>query len=143
VKIQNRVSIFKDCIVEDGVFIGPHVCITNDLRPRAINADGTLKSAGDWSAGSTHIEYGAAIGAGSIILPSRRIGRFAMIGAGSVVTRDVPGHVLVVGNPARPIGYVCACGDRLGHSSGASERFACQQCDAEYELLEDQSIRML
>jgi len=130
VKIQNRASIYKACVIEDGVFIGPHVCFTNDSNPRAINTDGSLKTADDWTAGATWVGAGAAIGAGSIILPSKRIGRFAMVGAGSVVTKDVTDHALVVGNPARRIGYVCICGKRL--TPIALDAFACPDCGERY-----------
>lgn len=110
VKIQNRASIYRECLIEDGVFIGPHVVFTNDRTPRAINTDGSLKDADDWSAGSTVVRTGASIGAGAIILPGLTIGRYAMVGAGTVVTKDVPDHGLVVGNPGRLVGSVCACG---------------------------------
>lgn len=113
VKIQNRASIYKDCTIEDGVFIGPHVCFTNDVYPRAINPDGTLKSADDWTAGRSLVKYGASIGAGSIILPGHTIGRFALVGAGSVVTRDVPDFGIVIGNPARLVGQACVCGAKM------------------------------
>jgi acetyltransferase-like isoleucine patch superfamily enzyme len=132
VKMQNRASIYKDCTIEDGVFIGPHVCFTNDVFPRAINPDGTLKSADDWTAGRTLVRYGASIGAGSIILPSRTIGRFALVGAGSVVTRDVPDHGLVVGNPARLVGFACVCGSRLTMDG---ETGTCDACGRVYQSL--------
>jgi UDP-2-acetamido-3-amino-2,3-dideoxy-glucuronate N-acetyltransferase len=142
VKIQNRASIYKDCTIEDGVFIGPHVCFTNDVFPRAINSDGSLKGTEDWCFGRTMVHYGASIGAGSIILPNRTIGRFAMVGAGAVVTRDVPDHGLVVGNPARVMGHVCVCGARLviEQTSGY-----CKRCGRTYQtsaagLIEDVAI---
>lgn len=113
VKIQNHVSVFEGVTLEDGVFIGPHVCFTNDLIPRAITPDGKLKSADDWQITPTLVKYGASIGAGSVILCGVTIGSFALIGAGSMVTRDVPPHALVFGNPARPHGYVCRCARRL------------------------------
>lgn len=113
VKIQNHVSVFEGVTLEDGVFIGPHVCFTNDLIPRAITPDGKLKSADDWQVTPTLVKYGASIGAGSVILCGVTIGSFALIGAGSMVTRDVPSHALVFGNPARPHGYVCRCARRL------------------------------
>lgn len=130
VKIQNRASIYKDCVIEDGVFIGPHVCFTNDMLPRAINPDGSLKSADDWTPGQTTVRYGASIGAGAIILPGRTIGRFALIGAGTVVTRDVPDHGLVIGNPGRLVGFVCTCGARL-EDVGLEKR--CTPCGRRYE----------
>jgi len=113
VKIQNHVSLFEGLTVEDGVFIGPHVCFTNDMAPRAITPDGKLKSADDWEITPTLVKYGASIGAGSVIVCGVTIGEFALVGAGSVVTRDVAPHTLVFGNPARFRGYVCHCARRL------------------------------
>jgi UDP-2-acetamido-3-amino-2,3-dideoxy-glucuronate N-acetyltransferase len=113
VKIQNHASLFEGLTLEDGVFVGPHVCFTNDLLPRAITPDGTLKSADYWVITPTLVQYGASIGAGSIIVCGITIGEFALIGAGSVVTRDVFPHALVFGNPARQHGYVCRCARKL------------------------------
>ncbi len=113
VKIQNHSSIFEGVAIEDGVFIGPHVCFTNDLYPRAITLSGELKSADDWHITPTHVHYGASIGAGSVIVCGITIGEFALIGAGSVVSKNVPAYTLVLGNPARPHGYVCRCARRL------------------------------
>ncbi|NNJ11093.1 N-acetyltransferase [Chloroflexales bacterium ZM16-3] len=112
VKIQNNSSLYVGLTVEDGVFIGPHVIFTNDKLPRAINPDGSLKSAADWHVGKTLVQYGASIGAGAVIVTGITIGRWAMVGSGSVATKDVPDHALVVGNPARVIGYVSANGVR-------------------------------
>lgn len=113
VKIQNHASLFEGVTLEDGVFVGPHVCFTNDLIPRAITPDGALKSSADWQVTPTLVKYGASIGAGSVIVCGITIGEFALIGAGSVVTKDVPPHTLVFGNPARFHGYVCRCARRL------------------------------
>jgi acetyltransferase-like isoleucine patch superfamily enzyme len=113
VKIQNYVSVYNGVTVEDGVFIGPHVCFTNDLRPRAINPDGSLKSADDWVLSKTHIRRGASLGANSTIRCGITIGEWAMIGAGSVVTKDITAYGLVWGNPARLHGFVCPCGSKL------------------------------
>src|ERR1700730_17350859 len=101
VKIQNHTSVFAGVTLEDGVFVGPHVCFTNDLYPRAITPDGQLKSGDDWTITPTLVRYGASLGAGAVIRCGITIGEFALIGAGAVVTRDVPPYALVLGNPAR------------------------------------------
>lgn len=121
VKIQNNASLYVGLTVEDGVFIGPHVIFTNDKLPRAINPDGSLKSATDWHVGKTHVRYGAAIGAGAVIVTGVTVGRWGMVGSGSVVTKDVPDFGLVVGNPARLIGYVSATGVRCASSEEAAQ----------------------
>lgn len=130
VKIQNHVSVFEGVTVEDGVFIGPHVCFTNDLFPRAITPDGKLKSGDDWVITPTLVKYGASIGAGSIIVCGVTIGEFALIGAGSVVTHDVPAHALVFGNPARFHAYVCRCAQRLSdvHEEKGTLQGWCESC---------------
>ena len=113
VKIQNYVSVYHGVTIEDGVFVGPHVCFTNDMRPRAINPDGTLKAADDWVLSETLIKRGAALGANSTLRCGVIIGEWAMIGCGSVITRDVPAYALVMGNPARLRGFICPCGEKL------------------------------
>jgi acetyltransferase-like isoleucine patch superfamily enzyme len=119
VKIQNNASLYHGLELEDGVFVGPHVIFTNDRVPRAVNPDGSLKSADDWTVGRTRVGHGAAIGAGSVIVTGVTIGRWAMIGSGAVVTKDVPDHALVVGNPARLLGYVSAKGIRCSTQAEA------------------------
>src|SRR2546428_365172 len=84
VKIQNHVSVFEGVTLEDGVFVGPHVCFTNDPAPRAITPNGELKTAEDWQITPTVVQYGASIGAGAVILCGVTIGMFALVGAGSV-----------------------------------------------------------
>jgi acetyltransferase-like isoleucine patch superfamily enzyme len=90
VKIQNYVSVYHGVKIEDGVFVGPHVCFTNDLRPRAINPDDSLKAADDWILSETLVGHGAALGANSTIRCGITIGEWAMVGSGSVVTNNVP-----------------------------------------------------
>lgn len=113
VKIQNYVSVYHGVTIEDGVFVGPHVVFTNDKFPRAINPDDSLKSADDWDIRPTRVCKGASIGANSVLVCGIVVGKWAMIGSGSVVTRDVPDYGLVAGNPARLIGYVDAAGNRV------------------------------
>ena len=113
VKIQNYVSVYHGVTIEDGVFIGPHVCFTNDLKPRAVNPDGSLKAADDWVLSLTHIQRGAALGANATIRCGITVGAWAMIGSGSVVTRNIPDYGLAWGNPAQLHGFVCPCGERL------------------------------
>ena len=121
VKIQNYVSIYHGVTIEDGGFVGPYVCFTNDLSPRAVNTDFSLKSADDWTLCQTLIRRGASLGANSTIVCGITIGEWAMIGAGSVVTRDVPSYGLARGNPARLSGFVCPCGTRLAKQSERGE----------------------
>ncbi|HKP23584.1 MAG TPA: acyltransferase [Dongiaceae bacterium] len=103
-KIQAFAFIPEGVTVEDGVFIGPHVCFTNDLLPRAVNDDGSLQLASDWVTTPTLIKAGASIGANATILCGITIGRSALVGAGAVVTKDVPDFAIVGGNPAKVLG---------------------------------------
>ena len=113
VKLENRVSVFRGAHLESGVFVGPHSCLLNDKRPRATTPAGELKREDDWTVSGVTVAEGASIGGGCTVLPGVSIGRFAMVGAGAVVTRDVPDFGLVIGNPARLVGYVCECGGCL------------------------------
>jgi acetyltransferase-like isoleucine patch superfamily enzyme len=131
VKIQNGVYVYHGASVQDGVFLGPGVILTNDKLPRAINPDGSLKSDADWRVSPTLIQRGAAIGAGSVVLPGVTVGEFALVGAGSVITRDVPAHGLVYGNPARLHGYACRCGQALVQEQDA---WFCADCDERFDL---------
>jgi UDP-2-acetamido-3-amino-2,3-dideoxy-glucuronate N-acetyltransferase len=133
VKVQNNVSLYHGVEVDDGVFIGPHVCFTNDRQPRAIAPDGSPKTDADWEVGPILVRRGAALGANSTILPGVTIGRWAMIGSGSVVTRDVDDYELVAGNPARRLGRVCPCGQPLRDASeGEPFRGPCPGCGADF-----------
>ncbi len=126
VKIQNGVSVYEGATIADGVFVGPHATFTNDLHPRAIDPDGTPRD--EWQIVPTRVEHGASIGAGAVIVCGVTIGRWAMVGAGAVVTRDVPEQALVVGVPAQVAGYACRC----GRSATSRERdgWRCDACPA-------------
>ena len=106
VKIQAFAFISEGVTIEDGAFIGPHVCFTNDKYPRAVNPDGSLMEADDWEVIPTLVRQGASIGANATIMCGATIGEYAMVGAGAVVTRDVPAYAIVAGVPARVVGDV-------------------------------------
>ena len=112
-KIQNYALIYEPAVIGVGVFIGPSVVLTNDTYPRAINADGSLKTSRDWKPVGVTIAQGASIGAHTTCVAPVSIGEWAVVAAGSVVTRDVPAHALVAGVPARRIGWVGTGGRRL------------------------------
>ncbi len=112
VKIQNYASIYHGSTIEDGVFIGPNAVLANDKSPRAVNPDGSLQKEEDWETGKILVRKGASIGTGAVVLPDVTIGEFAMVGAGSIVTKSVPGYALVFGNPAKIKGSVCKCGKK-------------------------------
>ena len=122
-KVQNQALIYEPAVLGDGVFIGPAVVLTNDTYPRAVTPDGRRKGAEDWEAVGVTVDEGAAIGARAVCVAPVRIGRWASVGAGSVVTRDVPDHALVVGTPARRIGWVGRSGVPLVPGDG--DRWSC------------------
>lgn len=105
-KIQNGAMVYEPAKLSNGVFIGPGVIFTNDHYPRAINADGSQKSASDWKSVGVQVEEGASIGAGAICVAPVKIGRWAVVAAGAVVTKDVPPFALVMGVPARVVAQV-------------------------------------
>ena len=146
VKLQNYVSVYHGVTVEDGVFLGPYVCLTNDRFPRAVTPMGQLKSDADWELGQTVVREGASLGARSVILPGVEVGRWAMVGAGAVVTRSVPPYGLALGNPARLVGLVCPCGRRAQLAPprpGAAEvTLACAACGTTFSV-EAQVVRQL
>jgi len=126
-KVQNYSCVYEGNTLEDGVFVGPEVVFTNDRYPRAINPDGSLKAASDWDLQGSVVRFGAAIGSRSVILPGLTIGRWALVAAGSVVTKDVLDHALVAGNPARQRGWACMCAHPL------SEDLICPECGRRYQ----------
>lgn len=105
-KIQNHALIYAPAVLENGVFVGPAAVFTNDTFPRAINPDGSLKSASDWESVGVTVRRGAAIGARAVVLGGVEVGEWALIAAGAVVTKDVPAHALVAGTPARRVRWV-------------------------------------
>lgn len=120
-KLQNYACIYHGVTLGRGVFVGPHAVFTNDMRPRATSPEFLPLKDGEWEVGVTRVGDGAAIGANATILPNVIIGKWAMVAAGSVVTRDVPAYGLVIGSPARLTGWLCACGHKV-----TSRR--CEQC---------------
>jgi UDP-2-acetamido-3-amino-2,3-dideoxy-glucuronate N-acetyltransferase len=118
-KIQNNVSVFKGVSLEEGVFCGPSMVFTNIYNPRAeIRKMDQVRP--------TRVKHGATLGANCTIICGTTIGRYAFVGAGAVVSKNVPDHALVVGNPARLIGWVCQCGERL------SDDLECLTCQAKF-----------
>lgn len=128
-KIQNHALVYEPAVLEDGAFVGPAVVFTNDYFPRAVNPDGTLKDAHDWAAVGVTVREGASIGARSVCVAPVTIGRWALVAAGAVVTKDVPDHALVAGVPARRIGWVGRAGVPLVAEGG---RWRCPQTGATY-----------
>lgn len=124
VKVQNNVSIYDAVTLEDDVFCGPSMVFTNVSNPRsAVSRKHEYRR--------TLVRRGASIGANATVVCGHEIGEFAFIGAGAVVTRDVPAYALMVGTPAKRIGWVCRCGERLSDAAGEA---ACPECGSRYGL---------
>ncbi|WP_224403937.1 acyltransferase [Pseudonocardia sp. ICBG1034] len=117
-KIQNYALVYDPARLADGVFVGPAAVLTNDTHPRAVNPDGTPKSAADWDPVGVTVDEGASIGARAVCVAPVHIGAWATVAAGAVVTRDVPPHALVVGVPARRVGWVGHAGAPLREEDG-------------------------
>jgi len=128
VKVQNNVSIYDDVIIEDEVFCGPSCVFTNVINPRAF-----VERKHEYK--RTLVKKGAAIGANATIVCGVTLGEYSFVGAGSVVTRDVPAYAMVYGSPARARGWICACGVKLG------EDLACTACGARYRKTEGGLVR--
>jgi UDP-2-acetamido-3-amino-2,3-dideoxy-glucuronate N-acetyltransferase len=139
-KLQNGVFVFHGFNLDDGVFLGPGVMLLNDKNPRAINPDGSLKADSDWKVSEAIVAQGAAVGGAAVVLPGVSIGRFAMVGAGAVVTREVADFGVVIGNPARLVGFACKCGRKLEPVERGEDgmHMRCPGCGSEVSIhLED------
>jgi UDP-2-acetamido-3-amino-2,3-dideoxy-glucuronate N-acetyltransferase len=134
VKLENRATIYEGVTIEDDVFVGPHVTFTNDFIPRSFSTD--------WKIHSTHVKKGASIGAGTVVVCGVTIGEYALIGAGSVVTKNLPPHALTYGNPARVRGFVGKNGRKLEIKKKMKNYvlMKCSSCNEQYKIpLEDYS----
>lgn len=127
VKVKNNVSLYTGVVLEDDVFVGPNVVFTNVINPRSfISRKDEFRP--------TIVKKGASIGANATIVCGHTIGEYALIGAGTVITKDVPAHALIVGNPGRQVGFVCTCGEKL---RGDDNGYYCEQCDTVYNLVDN------
>ena len=137
-KIQNAAQLFEPCTLESGVFVGPGAILTNDLNPRAVNLDFSIKSSNEWKATGVIVRRGASIGAGAVCVAPVKIGTWAMIAAGAVVVNNVADFSIVAGVPAKQIGWVSKSGFRLIECDGF---FQCSITGSRY-ILEDEVMRI-
>jgi UDP-2-acetamido-3-amino-2,3-dideoxy-glucuronate N-acetyltransferase len=137
VKLETNIDVWDLVTLQDHVFVGPSAVFTNDLNPRSKYPKKKYPQYGKWI--PTLVKTGASIGANATIVCGTTIGKHAMIGAGAVVTRDVPDHAIVVGAPAQVIGWMCECGGKLTFKK---EQGACSQCDRKYHKKEN-TVRLV
>lgn len=137
VKVQNNVSIYTGVILKDDVFLGPSMVFTNVINPRShINRQGEYQT--------TLVENGVSIGANATIICGVSLGKYAFVGAGTVVTKDVPAYGLVYGNPGQLQGWMCRCGERLIFIKGRQLNLAvCGSCGSEYLRIDEKMIRWI
>ena len=131
VKIQNNVSVYTGVICEDGVFLGPSCVFTNVINPRAF-----IERKSEYR--KTTVKKGASIGANATIVCGHDIGRYAFVGAGAVVTKDIPDYAMVYGSPARIRGYVCRCGEKLKFTDGKA---VCPACGLSYTMNDKNEVK--
>lgn len=137
VKIQNNVSVYKGVILEDDVFLGPSMVFTNVINPRShINRKDQYQT--------TLVKKGATVGANATIVCGITLGQYSFVGAGAVVTRDIPPYALVFGNPGKLQGWMCQCGEKISFSEDKEGSFAdCEICGSKYIKENDQRIRTI
>lgn len=133
-KIQNLALVYEPASLGTGVFVGPGAILTNDQHPRAITVEGDLKDADDWEQVGVTIEKGAAIGAGAICVAPVRVGAWAMVAAGAVVTKDVRPYALVMGSPAKQVGWVGEEGVKLDRVGASSAEYVCPRSKKMYSI---------
>ena len=136
VKIENRATVYEGVTIEDNVFVGPHVTFTNDPYPRSFNTD--------WKILQTLVQEGSSIGARTVIVCGTTIGEYALVGAGSVVTKNIPPHALAYGNPARIRGFVCRCGRKLETIEKKIKHVVmqCPVCNEKYKISTEDYVRI-
>ena len=135
VKIQNNVSVYTGVVLEDDVFCGPSMVFTNVINPRShVSRKDEYRQ--------TLVKRGATLGANCTVVCGASIGAYAFVGAGAVVTRDIPDHALVVGNPARVTGWVCECGVKCGAGARPPESMVCGACGTRYRLHDGRLTRV-
>ena len=133
VKVKNNIALYTGVNCEDEVFLGPNCVFTNVINPRSF-----IERKSEFR--ETHVRRGATIGANATVICGHNIGKYAMVGAGAVITKDIPDYALVVGNPANIIGYVCKCGERLTEGNDVWE---CSKCGLRYEKREEKMVALV
>jgi acetyltransferase-like isoleucine patch superfamily enzyme len=133
VKLQNHALVYEPAVLADGVFVGPAAVLTNDYFPRSVDEEGRLKRGGDWEPVAVTVAEGASLGARSVCVAPVHVGRWALVAAGAVVTRDVPDFALVAGVPARRIGWVGRAGVRLVEREDEPGVWECPRTGAVYD----------
>jgi UDP-2-acetamido-3-amino-2,3-dideoxy-glucuronate N-acetyltransferase len=140
-KIQNGALIYDPAVIHDGVFIGPGAILTNDKNPRAVKERGELKGSAHWERVATEVFEGASIGAGAICIAPLTIGKWALVGAGAVVTKNVKDYAIVIGNPARQVGWVGPAGIPLIALSASL--FQCPKTSTNFELKDSELYQVV